>query len=129
MKLKGVWSADASYDIGDVVKNEEDGVVYILQYAAPTGANPKDTRYWGKVDQRTGDAVCLILDGMALVTDSLPPIPTNISDDAIILKGSEDAEYLITVDDSGETPELDVSPLDDSDETPEQEDSPQEAGE
>jgi hypothetical protein len=125
MKLKGVWSADVSYSIGDVVKNEEDGVVYILQYAAPAGANPKDTRYWGKVDQRTGDAVCLILDGLDLVKAS---IPTNISDDAIILKGSGDDEYLITVDDSGETPELDVSPLDDSDETPEQDASPAEDG-
>lgn len=106
MKLKGVWAADASYDIGDVVMNPADNVVYILQYAAPAGADPKDTRYWGKLEQRLGETVGLILDGLDLVKDS---IPSNISDDAIILKGSEDAEYLITVDDSGETPELDVT--------------------
>ena len=36
-------------------------------------------------------------------------IPTNISQDAITLKGTGDNEYLITVDDSGDTPDLVVT--------------------
>jgi hypothetical protein len=38
-------------------------------------------------------------------------IPTNISDDAITLKDDSDNEYLITVDASGDTPELVVTEI------------------
>jgi len=38
-------------------------------------------------------------------------VPTNISDDAITLKDESDNEYLITVDASGDTPELVVTAI------------------
>ena len=51
-------------------------------------------------------------------------IPDNINDEAITLKGSGDNEFLITVDDSGETPELSVTLIE-----PQEEETPSEGGE
>ena len=107
MKLKGVWVPGTTYDVGDVVQYANDQTAYILQYPAPAGADPYDTRYWGRTNQIVNDVVGLIMDGLAM----LPPVPTNISDDAIVLRDESENEYLVTVDSSGETPELTVTAI------------------
>ena len=98
--LKGNYDGTVTYDVGDVVKYAN-GVVYVLQYPCKSGIPPTQTRYWGQLEQPLQEAVLLILDALELV----PPIPTNISEDAIILKSStedSDKEFIITVDDDGE---------------------------
>ena len=112
MKLRGTYNGGVEYNSGDVVLFS-DGFVYHLQNICPAGTEPVDTRYWGKVDPFIQEAVVLILDGIGLATDIAEAYTdqktANISDEAILLKGTGDNEYLITVDDSGDTPELDVT--------------------
>lgn len=102
MKLKGDWDSGTTYDVGDVVRYT-DGNIYRLAIACAAGITPIDTMYWCKVSQIVAVAAGFALDAMALV-------PNNISDEAITLK-TETGEYLITVDDSGDTPELDVTAI------------------
>ena len=47
-----------------------------------------------------------------MMCDMMVGIPKNLSDDALSLK-TETSEYLITVDDSGDTPELTVTEIED----------------
>ena len=101
MKLKGNWAEGTSYSVGDVVVYD-DGIVYHLQNACDAGTPPTNTLYWGMVDQITARAVLLIMDAVA---DLEAKIPTNIDDEGIVLK-SGDYEYLVSVDASGETPEV-----------------------
>ena len=103
MKLKGDFDSSASYSVGDVVRFT-DGVPYI-NIKPCTGIVPHNTRHWQRVGQYMDEAVLLVLDGVEMLDGK---IPTNINDEAIVLKGAGDNEYLITVDDSGETPELSV---------------------
>lgn len=107
MKLKMDFNPEVSYSVGDVVIYKED--VYHLQRVCPAGTTPYNTLYWGPVNETIAENVLMIRDAVQGIADS---IPTNISDDAIVLKGTDDAEYLITVDDSGETPELLVEAID-----------------
>lgn len=102
MNLKGTWDAATTYNIGDVVMYEE--FAYHLQNAAPAGASPADTRYWGKLNGVLCDVVKMAMDVMTA-------IPDNINDEAIVLKGTGDTEYAITVDDSGDTPDLAVTAI------------------
>ena len=108
MKLKGDYDSGTSYSVGDVVRFT-DGVPYI-NIKASTGIVPHNTRHWQRVGQYMDEAVLLVLDGVEMVNGRIDDlnIPTNINDEAIILKGTGDTEYLITVDDSGDTPELSV---------------------
>lgn len=112
MKLKGAYDSSETYNVGDVVQYT-DGVIYHLQHPASSGTPPTDTLFWGMVDQQLAQAVCLMMDIVEKFNGQLSEvaatIPTNISDEAITLKGTEDAEYLVTVDDSGEAPELAVT--------------------
>lgn len=130
MKLKGDYSGGTSYNVGDVVRFT-DGNVYHLQRPCGAGVPPVNTLYWGRVNQDLQDAVTMVLDmeeGDVTLEDDLNQttagkkaldahqgkvlkemIPDNISADAITLKDSSDNEYLITVDASGETPELVVT--------------------
>lgn len=105
MKLKGDWSVETAYNVGEMVRYT-DGNFYWLQKPCKAGVPPVETRFWGKVNQVTAEAAGLIMDGLESV---LVKIPNNINDEAITLKGTGDAEYLVTVDDSGDTPELDVT--------------------
>lgn len=97
---KGAWDAGTTYDTGDVVYFT-DGFVYFLQKPCDAGITPANTLYWGKLGQEAAEVLMIL-------RSVLEKIPTNINDEGIVLKGTEDAEYLITVDDSGETPELAV---------------------
>lgn len=98
MKLRGKFGAETEYSIGDVVLNEADNLVYHLQKAAPVGTDPKNDLYWGKLGQDLTETVRMIM-------DIAEKIPTNISEDALLLKSStedSDKEFLVTVDDDGE---------------------------
>ena len=101
MKLRGNYSGDVTYDIGDVVMYT-DGVSYHLQKPCKAGVPPVDTLYWGRVSQPICEAVKLILDAMEIESAS---IPTNLSEDALVLKSStasSEKEFIITVDDDGD---------------------------
>lgn len=161
MKLKGDYSGETSYSVGDVVRFT-DGNVYHLQKPCTAGVPPVNTRYWGRANQALEDAVIMVLDmeeGDVTLEDDLNQstggkkaldahqgkvldenkldkskvyndldktaegfaldarqgkalkdlIPNNISAEAITLKDQSDNEYLITVDASGESPELVVT--------------------
>ena len=97
--LKMNYDGSATYDVGDIVIYTDD-VVYHLQKPCPAGTAPVDTRYWSRTDGVTAEMVLLI-------RDALGNVPKNIDDESIVLK-SGDNEYLITVDDTGDTPELAV---------------------
>lgn len=64
MQLKGEWSPSVTYTAGDVVILE--GNAYHLQKAADAGTHPKNTLYWGRLDQNLENAVRLIMDAVAL---------------------------------------------------------------
>ena len=105
MKLKGDWSSLTSYSVGDVVKYSN-GNVYILSRPCKAGVPPTDTNWWTKTTQEIADMVTLILDGMAILETKIEAeIPKNIDEDSIVLT-SGDNEYLISVDATGETPEV-----------------------
>lgn len=108
MKLKGIYSADASYSVEDVVKHT-DGEVYKLHHPATSGTPPTDTRYWGKVGQPTADIVRFVLDALDIESvnnsEISGSIPSNVSENAIVLNSStedSDKQFIITVDDDGE---------------------------
>ena len=98
MNLKGDYNPETQYDVGDVVRF--DNMAFVLKEGTSAGTPPNVNKSWARLEQTLWDVVDLILDTASL----------NISDDAIVLKGTTDpdAEYLITVDDSGLTPELAV---------------------
>ena len=106
--LKGAYSGEVKYDVGDVVVYT-DNVVYHLQHPCKAGIPPKDTLYRSRVSQRTEEAVLLIMDAISLLNGEIEAvqesIPTNVSDDAVVLKSStpdSEKEFIITVDDDGE---------------------------
>ena len=98
MTLKGDYSAEVTYSAGDVVRYGDMG--YVAKESV-TGIPPTMDLYWRRLDQDLWDVVDMILDVAAL----------NVSDTAISLKGESETEYLITVDESGETPELSVTAI------------------
>jgi hypothetical protein len=113
MNLKGEYNGATSYEVGDVVRYT-DGIAYILLQSCGAGTNPTNTLYWNRVGPPLQEVVDMIMSYGATIAAGVKAeveaeIPQNISDEAITLKGSEDNEYLITVDDSGDTPELDVT--------------------
>lgn len=61
MKYKGAYSAEITYDVGDVVIYT-DGLVYHLQKPADAGTPPHNTRYWEMLDKTLAEAVLLIAD-------------------------------------------------------------------
>ena len=107
MKLKGDWNEETSYSVGDVVRYE-DGNIYHLFKPCAAGITPIDTLYWVRTSQ-----IVAIAAGFAL--DVKESIPDNINDEAIVLK-TETADYLVTVDDSGDTPDLAVTAIEEEEE-------------
>ena len=102
MTLKGEYQADTSYSVGDVVRCS-DGFFYYLFKACAAGTTPTDSLYWNRLEEPLASCAKMIMD--VAVT-----IPNNISDEAITLS-TETGDYLITVDDSGDTPELTVTAI------------------
>lgn len=97
MNLKGDYNPSTSYSEGDVVRFQDAG--YVAKESAQ-GIPPTKDSIWRRLDQDLWDVVDMILDVAAL----------NVTDESIVLKGT-DGEYLITVDDSGDTPELAVEEI------------------
>lgn len=97
MTLKGDYSSSVQYAEGDVVRFQDAG--YVAKEATE-GIPPTKDSVWRRLDQDLWDVVDMILDVAAL----------NVTDESIVLKGT-DGEYLITVDDSGDTPELAVDAI------------------
>lgn len=105
MKLKGTWSPETKYAIGDVVVYPIDNGVYHLQKLCSAGTTPFDSLYWRRLGQEAAEIVIMMMD---MFDELFNRIPSNINEESIVLKGTGDAEYIITVDDSGDTPELAV---------------------
>jgi len=136
MNYKGDYAAGTSYSVGDVVVFT-DGVAYQKIKTAGAGVTPHEVRIWQRVMQPMQDIIGMfhgmlkdIQDALVELEDDLNQdtagkkaldahqgsvlkgmIPANISEDAITLKDESDNEYLITVDASGDTPELVVTAI------------------
>jgi len=117
--LKGYYSDNTSYNVGDVVIDTSVNGVYHLQKPCAKGTKPADNRYWGQLNQIAAEIVLLfagqfadLWSDVADLKTAVASIPTNIDDENIVLK-SGDNEYLITVDDSGDDPELSVTLIED----------------
>lgn len=106
MNYKGNYDAGTEYAKGDVVIYT-DGVPYYLQKAAPAGTTPHDVRSWNRVPQPFSEVVVMF-------HEALSKVPKNIDDEGITLKDVDDNEYMITVDASGDTPELAVTLIEES---------------
>ena len=102
MVYKGAYDSGTSYDVGDVVVFD-DGIAYELFQAASAGTTPHNTMSWRRITQPMQDIVTMF-------HSAFEAVPKNINDEAITLKTST-AEYLISVDDDGDTPELVVEAI------------------
>ena len=101
MKLRGDFDGTITYNVGDVVR-AGNGDVCILEKPCKAGTLPIDTTFWGKAGKQTAEIVSFILDALEIESGNNP---TNLSDDALILKSSTEGselEFIITVDDDGE---------------------------
>ncbi|MBP5726598.1 MAG: hypothetical protein J6Y48_05930 [Clostridia bacterium] len=108
MNYKGTFSADVTYDLGDVVVFEDDKLAYIM---IRTGSStPHDVRCWERLAQPFQEIVLMFHAMFTAINTETAKIPDNISDEAVTLS-TETADYLITVDDSGDTPELTVTKI------------------
>ena len=105
--FQGPYNPESAYaDVGNVVTHD-DGNVYKVLRPAPAGAYPTDTHYWGKVDGITAEVMNLLVGLFTDLFEAVQTIPKNIDAESISLKSGDD-EYLITVDATGDTPELAV---------------------
>jgi hypothetical protein len=104
MNYKGAYSGEASYSVGDVVVYT-DNLPFCLQNPAVAGTTPHDKRYWARVERPMSDVVMMFHTMLTALTAAAATIPTNIDDEGIVLK-SGDNEYLVSVDATGETPEV-----------------------
>lgn len=101
MNYKGAWDGGTDYSAGDVVVFT-DNVAYVAVKDPPAGAIPHDTHFWNRVDQPFQETVIMFKGMFESIANS---VPKNIDDQGITLK-TDDGEYLITVDDSGDDPEV-----------------------
>jgi hypothetical protein len=106
MNYKGAWGSGTDYSAGDVVVFT-DNVAYVAVKDPPAGIIPHDTMYWNRVDQPFQETVIMFKGMFESIANS---VPKNIDDQGITLK-TDNGEYLITVDDSGDTPELAVTEI------------------
>ena len=116
MNYKGAYDSGTSYSVGDVVVFT-DGIAYQLFQPAAAGTTPHEKRVWRTVNQPLQEVVLMFHSTLSNVASSISAldtavasIPTNISDDAITLTSGDD-DYLITVDATGEEPELSVTKI------------------
>ena len=79
-----------------------------LKIESATGIPPTRTQEWERLPQYMWPVVSLILDSIDI---SKATLDSRISEDAIALKGAGDEpkDYVITVDESGDTPDLAVT--------------------
>lgn len=112
MRLRGDYSGEENYSAGDVVR-WTDGTAMMAKEPV-TGVPPTRTQEWERLPQYMWDVVSLIIDSIDI---SKATLDSRISDDAIALKGAGDTpkDYLITVDESGEDPDLAVTEVSEGD--------------
>jgi len=112
VNLKGEWNDFTPYSQGDVVRYSDNKFYIALKDVQ--GYPCADSLRWNPLPSPLSECakMCMdVMDSLSAVMESLSErIPANISDEAITLK-TETAEYLITVDDSGDTPELAVTAI------------------
>ena len=111
MKIKGSYSPDVSYSVGDVVRS--DGAIYVLQKPATAGTDPKNDLYWSRVLGVVADAASFAIDAMEAADEAAAAEVEKyfINDQTLILKageGTDEKSYAVTVDATGDTPELAV---------------------
>ena len=115
MTLKGDYNSGTSYSVKDVVR-WDNGEIYILLKPCAAGNPPPNTLYWGKISGAIGEVISMMVDLMnstnTAIADVAETVPTNIDDEGIVLT-SGDNEYLISVDATGDTPELAVELIED----------------
>ena len=104
MTLKGDYNADTTYSVDDVVR-WENGDIHFLQKPCVAGTAPVCTRYWGKIIGENAAVISMMIDLMNSMNTMASTIPTNINDESIVLK-SGDNEYLVSVDATGDSPEV-----------------------
>ena len=124
MKLKGNYDAATSYSVGDIVIY--DGGVYYKYKTGPAGSgSPKDTHEWNRLEQPLDEIVLLMMDAVGIATASAGASAEAaleqyfINDQTLILKageGDSEKSYAITVDASGDTPDLAVAEVVEEDE-------------
>ena len=112
MNYKGAYDGTATYSKGDVVIYSIDGVAYAAIEAVAAGITPHEERCWARVNQPLQEMVIMFKGMFESIANS---VPKNIDDQGITLK-TDDGEYLITVDDSGDTPELAVTEIEEEEE-------------
>ena len=78
MNLKGDYSGSTSYSTGDVVR-WTNGKCYVLQYPAPSGTPPTNSRFWGWIGQQLQDAADLIIDAKVSVEGEIPALANNLT--------------------------------------------------
>ena len=107
MRLRGDYSGEENYLAGDVVR-WTDGTAMMAKEPV-TGVPPTRTQEWERLPQYMWDVVSLIIDSIDI---SKATLDSRITEDAIALKGqSGSADFLLTVDDSGDSPELDIDAI------------------
>lgn len=108
MTLKGEWSAGTTYEVGDVVLYPN-GNFYQMVRPGKAGVPCADALYWNILPSPLQECAKMIMDIASGLTSAIgdveAKIPTNIDDESIVLK-SGDNEYLVSVDASGEDPEV-----------------------
>lgn len=115
MKLKGNYDAVTSYSVGDIVIY--DGGVYYKYKTGPAGSgSPKDTHEWNRLEQPLDEIVLLMMDAVGIAGDAAKTEVEKyfINDQTLILKageGEDEKAYAVTVDATGDTPELAVEEI------------------
>ena len=109
MTLKGDYDPNVTYSAGDVVRYQDAGYVAKEEVS---DIPPTVDRVWRRLGQELWDVVDMILDAM---DNAMAVINSRITEESIALK-TDTADYIITVDDSGETPELEVTAIEEEEE-------------
>lgn len=118
MKYQGSYNENTPYSVGDVVVGP-DNVAYHMLNQAAAGTDPKDTLYWNRVSDGLNEVILMFHDMFEGMKAQLTTIPTNIGESSIILKSTDETstnEYLVTIDESGEEPEVVATLIEDDSE-------------
>ena len=78
MNLKGNYSGETAYGVGDVVLYT-DGVSYHLQRPCPAGTPPVDTRFWSRTSQEINDIVKIAMDAIAMADSNDLTLANNLT--------------------------------------------------
>lgn len=78
MKLRGNYSAEVTYSVGDTVKFSN-GLVYQLQKPAPAGTPPTNTHYWSQESQNVTDIVTVVMDALEIESGNNHPLANNLT--------------------------------------------------